>query len=96
MAGGHHGEWGRVTAGRIEGGGGAAINCHKMQEKEGRGRGRSGAVTARLRRRAAERSRGKEGEEEGREGADRRAPGVSGCEKKGKREKETWANAGRD
>jgi hypothetical protein len=66
MTGGHHGEWGRVTVGRIEGGRGVAINCHKMQVKEGRGRGRSGAVAARLWRRAAERSKGKEGKEEGR------------------------------
>jgi hypothetical protein len=29
-------EWGRVMAGRIEGRGGAAINCHKMRVKEGR------------------------------------------------------------
>jgi hypothetical protein len=37
MAGGHHREWGQVSAGRIEGGGGVAINFHKMQVKEGRG-----------------------------------------------------------
>jgi hypothetical protein len=43
-----------------------AINCHKMQVKEGRGRRRSGAVAVGLQRRAAERSRGKEGKEEGR------------------------------
>jgi hypothetical protein len=62
-----------------------AINCHKMQVKEGRGRGRSGAVAVGLLRRAAERCRGKEGEEEGEGGANTRAPGVSDPKKKKKR-----------
>jgi hypothetical protein len=38
----------------------------------------------------------RKGRKKGEGGADRRALGVSSCEKKGKREKETWAAAGRD
>jgi hypothetical protein len=85
MASDHHGEWGRVTAGRIEGGGGAAINCHKMQVKEGREGERSGAGAAGI---AAAQGRGSkerkgrgEGEEEE---VDKRARGVGDTEEKEK------------
>jgi hypothetical protein len=64
-----------------------------MQVKEERGRGRSGAVAGGLRRRAAEWSRGKEGEEEGEGGADRWAPGISDSKKK-KKKKRRRAAAG--
>jgi hypothetical protein len=59
-----------------------------------KGRGRSGGTVATgLRRHAAERCRGKEGEEEGEGGADGRAPGVSDPKKK-KKKKRRRAAAG--
>jgi hypothetical protein len=93
MASGHHGRWGRVTAGTWREEGGAAINCHKMQVKEGRGRGRSGAGATGA---ATARDRAGQGKERGRRRRRRRRQVGPGCQRlTRKKEKGRRAAAGK-
>jgi hypothetical protein len=87
MASGHHGRWGRVTAGKLREEGARcliAINASKRWKG-----GEAEQVRPELRRRATGRGRGRKGEEEGEGDADRWRPGVSDSQEKEKGEGKT-------